>query len=91
MVRLAVVALQQRRTLGFLFFWMVDARCAQYREVVSRGYCINIRIVPSYDSDGISPINCRSQGVVTRPRHYRGPLALDLRQLIVSVDDMGSE
>ena len=90
MVRLADAALQQRRTLVLQFLWLVDGRCAQNLAILSGGYCIHMRSVPSYDSDDISPIACRSQGVVSLPRHYKGTLALDLRPLIVSVDDVGS-
>ena len=53
MVRLAVAALQQRRTLVLQFFWLVDGHCAQYREVLSGGYCIYMRSVPACDSDDI--------------------------------------
>ena len=53
MVRLAVVSLQQLRTLVLQFFWLVDGRCAQHRGVLNGGYGIHMRSVPSYDSDGI--------------------------------------
>ena len=50
---------------------------------------MHLRSVPVYDSDVISPIVCRSKGEVSRPRHDRGPLALDLRPPVASVDDRG--
>ena len=87
MVGLAVAALQQHQTLSLQFFLLVDDYCDLHRDVLSGGYCIHMRSVPIYDSDGISPIACHSQGENSRPRHYRGPLALDLRPLIVSADE----
>ena len=57
--------------------------------VLSGVYCIHMHSVPAYDSDGISTFACRSRRENYRLRHYRVPLALDLRPPVVSVDDRG--
>ena len=81
---------QQRRTLVLQLSYLVDSHFAQYRDVMSREHCIHMHSVAACDSDDISPIACRSQGEVSRSRQHIGRLALDLRPLIVSVDDVGS-
>ena len=81
---------QQRRTLVLQLSYLVDSHFAQYRDVMSREHCIHMHSVAACDSDDILAIACHWQGKDSHPRHERVPLSLDLRRLVVSVDDAGS-
>ena len=86
-VRLVVAVSQQRWTHVHCPSWQWNGHFAQYDFVLGEGHYTHMRSVPISGSDCTSAIACYSKNEVSRSQHNRGPLALDLRSLVVSVDD----
>ena len=87
MVRLAVAASQQRWTHAHCPSWRMVVHFAQYCSVLGVEHYTRMRSALTSDSDCTFAIACCLKSEVSRSQHSRGPLVLDLRSLVVSVDD----